>query len=95
MTQALPAHEYAPSSSPDGGPPLTVAETARELRCSKAHVHNIIHGRIEGLPRLRVLHIGRRVLIRKETLKAWIVAVEGLELRGANDNQPAAQRKVS
>lgn len=59
---------------------LTVAEAARELRCSKAHVHNIIHGKVEGLPPLPVLRIGRRVLIRYDGLKAWMLSVEAREV---------------
>lgn len=29
-------------------PVLTVPEVARELRCSKAHVHNLINGKVSG-----------------------------------------------
>jgi excisionase family DNA binding protein len=62
---------------PEDGPPLlTIAEAARELRCSKAHVHNVIHGRVPDLPPLPVLRIGRRVLIRHEALKAWMLSLE-------------------
>ena len=80
MTQVLRAHDYVPPGFPDGGPPLTVAEVARELRCSKAHVHNIIHGKVPDLPPLPVLRIGRRVLIRHERLKAWMLSVEAREI---------------
>ena len=59
---------------------LTVAEVARDLRCSKAHVHNIIHGKVPDLPPLPVLHIGRRVLIRNEALKAWMLSVEARDI---------------
>jgi len=55
-------------------------EAARELRCSKAHLHNIIHGRVHDLPPLPVLRIGRRVLIRAEALKAWVLSVEAREV---------------
>jgi excisionase family DNA binding protein len=93
MTHPVLAHDDGPPGFPGGATLLTIADAARELRCCKAHVHNIIHGRVVGLPRLPVLRIGRRVLIRQETLKAWIVSVEGRELRAANDNQPAAQQR--
>jgi excisionase family DNA binding protein len=59
---------------------LTVAEAAHELRCSKAHVHNVIHGKVPDLPPLPVLRIGRRVLIRHEALKAWMLSVEAREI---------------
>jgi len=81
MTRPLRAHDFpSPVFSEDGPPLLTVAEAARELRCSKAHVHNVIHGRVPDLPPLPVLRIGRRVLIRHEALKAWMLSVEAREI---------------
>lgn len=76
MTHPLRVQDHAPTGFPDSPPLLTVAEAARELRCSKAHVHNIIHGKVRDLPLLPVLRIGRRVLIRHETLRAWMLSVE-------------------
>jgi excisionase family DNA binding protein len=58
---------------------LTIAEVARELRCSKAHLHNVINGKVHGLPPLPVLRIGRRMLIRHEALKAWMLSLEARE----------------
>jgi Helix-turn-helix domain len=55
---------------------LTLPETARELRCSRAHLHNIIAGRIRDLPPLPVLRLGRRVLIRYEALRQWLTDLE-------------------
>jgi excisionase family DNA binding protein len=55
---------------------ITVPEVARELRCSKAHVHNLINGhvsRAKPLPRVR---IGRRRLVRRSSLDEWIKANE-------------------
>ena len=58
---------------------LTMTEAAHELRCSKAHLHNVISGKVPGLPPLPVLRIGRRVLIRLEGLNSWIAQVEARE----------------
>ena len=81
MTRPLRAHDYVPPSFPNDGPSLlTVAEAARELRCSRAHVHNIIVGKVPGLPPLPVLRIGRRVLIRHEALRVWMLSVEAREI---------------
>ena len=81
MSKVLRAHDYLPPTFPeDGNVLLTVAEAARELRCSKAHVHNIIVGKVPGLPPLPVLRIGRRVLIRHEALRAWMLSVEAREI---------------
>lgn len=51
---------------------LTVAEVAHELRCSKAHVHNLINGRVPGTKALPSLNLGRRRLVRRESLNSWI-----------------------
>jgi len=51
---------------------LTVKEVAQILRCSKAHVSNVIHGRVQGTPRLDHLNVGRRKLIRREWLDQWM-----------------------
>jgi excisionase family DNA binding protein len=60
---------------------LTVAEVAEELRCSKAHVHNCINGRVAGVSPLPAIHMGRRELIRRSALERW----KRLNEKGAND----------
>ncbi len=81
MSYPLRSHDFAPPVFQENGDGiLTVAEAAHELRCSKAHVHNIIHGKVSDLPPLTVLRIGRRVLIRYETLKAWMLSIEAREI---------------
>ena len=57
-------------------PVLTLAEVAKELRCSKAHVSNIINRKVPHVPPLPVVRIGRRVLIRDESLREWMKALE-------------------
>ena len=51
---------------------MTVLEVAQALRCSKAHVHNLIAGRVRGLNPLPSIHLGRRSLVRRETLIEWL-----------------------
>lgn len=55
---------------------LTVAEVARELRCSKAHVHNLTNGKVRGTRPLPSLLVGRRRLVRRSSLDEWIKANE-------------------
>ncbi len=50
---------------------LTVSEVAAELRCSKAHVHNVINGKVAGVSSLPAIHMGRRRLIRRSVLEKW------------------------
>ena len=51
---------------------LTVLEVANALRCSKAHVHNLIGGRVHGLSPLPAIRLGRCSRVRKETLQEWL-----------------------
>jgi excisionase family DNA binding protein len=64
---------------------LTVAEVAAELRCSKAHVHNAIRGRVARVSLLPAICMGRRKLIRRSTLEQWKTANETGSSGGAGD----------
>jgi excisionase family DNA binding protein len=55
---------------------LTAAEVARELRISKAHVHNLINGKVHGALPLPSITLGRRRLIRRASLNQWLRANE-------------------
>ena len=65
---------------------LTLAEVARELRCSKAHVSNLIARKVRHATALPVVQLGRRKLVRREALDAWIEANE----RSRRDTLPAS-----
>jgi excisionase family DNA binding protein len=51
---------------------LTVTEVALRLRCSKAHVCNAINGKVRGVTPLPAISMGRRKLVRRATLEAWL-----------------------
>jgi excisionase family DNA binding protein len=55
---------------------LTLKEVAIILRCSKAHVANVIAGRVKGLPDMPVIRMGRRVLVRRSALMEWLQVAE-------------------
>jgi excisionase family DNA binding protein len=55
---------------------LTLQEAARVLRCSKAHLCNVLKGRVGSLPPLPHLSLGRRTLIRKAVLQRWLEDLE-------------------
>jgi excisionase family DNA binding protein len=55
---------------------LTTIEVARELRCSKAHIHNLINGKVRGAPPLPTIALGRRRLVRRASLDQWLRANE-------------------
>ena len=51
---------------------LTLTEVARELRCSKAQVSKATEGRVRHASLLPTIRLGRRKLVRREALDAWI-----------------------
>lgn len=50
---------------------LTVPEVAEDLRVSKAHVYNVIKGKVPGVSALPAITMGRRRLIRRTSLEQW------------------------
>jgi len=62
---------------------LTIPEVADELRCSKAHVHNLINGKVSGARPLPALWLGRRRLVCRTSLDAWIRTNEHATIRSS------------
>src|SRR5262245_52686116 len=50
---------------------MTIPEVAAELRCSRAHVYNVINGRVAGVSPLPAISMGRRKLVRRASLEVW------------------------
>jgi len=55
---------------------LTMSDVAQLLHCSKAHVCNAVNGRVQGCPAIPAVSLGRRKLVRRASLLAWIEANE-------------------
>ncbi len=55
---------------------LMVAEVALQLRCSKAHVYNVIAGKVDGVGALPTISMGRRKLVRRAALEHWMMTNE-------------------
>ncbi|HEY1760640.1 MAG TPA: helix-turn-helix domain-containing protein [Bryobacteraceae bacterium] len=51
---------------------LSVVEVASLLRCSKAHVYKAINGKVAGITPLPAISMGRRKLVRRQSLEAWL-----------------------
>jgi excisionase family DNA binding protein len=62
---------------------MTIPEVAADLRCSKAHVYNLIHGKVRGVSSLPAIPMGRRILVRRSTLERWKRANERAEREDA------------
>ena len=55
---------------------LTLSEVAALLHCSKAHISHAVAGRVPGCPAIPAVSLGRRKLVRRQSLAAWIEANE-------------------
>jgi hypothetical protein len=51
---------------------LDLKQTAEYLRISKAHLSNVLNGKVNGVPPLRCARIGRRILIKREWADKWL-----------------------
>jgi hypothetical protein len=51
---------------------LTLADVAELLHCSKAHICKAVAGRVRGCPPIPSVSLGRRKLVRRQALLAWI-----------------------
>jgi excisionase family DNA binding protein len=67
---------------------LTIKEVALALRCSKAHVYNLVAGKIRGVPPLPVIALGRRRLVRRSTLEDWKCVTERVLCDGMLPESP-------
>ena len=64
--------QHEPTTTGELPPVLTLDETAKFLRCSKAHASRLARGLVHGLPPLPVVRLGRRLVIRREALFHWL-----------------------
>ncbi len=55
---------------------LTIPEAATILRCSEAHLYNLLNHKVSDTPPLHYIRLGRRKLIRRESLLEWIKKAE-------------------
>jgi excisionase family DNA binding protein len=70
---------------------LSVTEVARILRCSKAHVCKAINGQVTGVTPLPAISMGRRKLVRRQSLEAWLIQndpVTGGILEPSHNGEP-------
>lgn len=72
---------------------LTLAEVAALLHCSKAHVSNVIAGRVPGCLPIPAVRLGRRTLVRRESLVLWIERNEHAAISATIRTSPERGRK--
>jgi excisionase family DNA binding protein len=56
----------------EDSPVLTLKQAAAYLRISKAHLSNVINGKVPGVPDLKNARVGRRILIKREWADTWL-----------------------
>jgi len=67
---------------------LTLADVAALLHCSKAHVCKAVAGRVRGCPPIPAVSLGRRKLVRRESLISWIERNERAASGGTIQESP-------
>jgi len=72
---------------------LTLADVAALLHCSKAHICNIVLGRVRGCPPIPSVSLGRRKLVRRESLVSWLADNEQAGILGKIRTSPERGRK--
>jgi len=53
-------------------PVMNLRQAAAYLQVSKAHLSNVIQGKVSGVPPVRCFRVGRRVLIKREWIDEWL-----------------------
>jgi hypothetical protein len=73
---------------------LTLSDVAKLLHCSKAHVCKAVAGRVRGCPAIPAVSLGRRKLVRWQSLIAWVEANERtlVDVTMATPERGAARR---
>ncbi len=71
---AIPSRTILPltSNATECSQVLTLNQAADYLRMSKAHLSNLINGKLPGVPRLRHARPGPRILIKREWADEWL-----------------------
>jgi len=62
-------------------PVMSLKQAASYLQVSKAHLSNVINGKVLGVPPVRSFRLGRRVLIKREWIDEWLEVSHHTELR--------------
>jgi excisionase family DNA binding protein len=51
---------------------MTLKQAASYLQVSKAHLSNVINGKVRGVAPVRSIRLGRRILIKREWIDEWL-----------------------
>ena len=64
--------------TPTTGAPtvMSLKQAATYLQVSKAHLSNVINGKVPHVAPVRSFRLGRRVLIKREWIDEWLEATD-------------------
>lgn len=62
-------------------PAMRLEQAAEFLGISKAHLSNIINGKVPGVRPIRTKRAGRRIIIKPEWIDEWLDGDEGTDRR--------------
>ena len=60
---------------------MSLKQAAAYLQVSKAHLSNVINGKVVGVLPVRSFRVGRRVLIKREWIDEWLELADQGDLR--------------
>jgi excisionase family DNA binding protein len=60
---------------------MSLKQAAAYLQVSKAHLSNVINGKVDGVPPVRCVRLGRRILIKREWIDAWLESERSQAIR--------------
>jgi hypothetical protein len=56
---------------------MTLSQAALYLRVSKAHLSNVLSGKVPGVAPCRSFRLGRRILMKREWIDQWLESSHG------------------
>jgi excisionase family DNA binding protein len=55
---------------------MNLKQAAAYLQVSKAHLSNVINGKVAGVAPVRSFRVGRRILFKREWIDEWLDAAQ-------------------
>jgi len=63
-------------------PVMSLKDAAAYLQVSRAHLSNVINGKVPGVAPVRCFRLGRRILIKREWIDEWLEIEHVGQVRG-------------
>jgi excisionase family DNA binding protein len=60
---------------------MTLQQVAAYLQISKAHLCNVVKGKVPGVPPLHYFRVGRRILFKRQWVDEWMESTNLQDIR--------------